>query len=507
MMEPVTPPPLADAIRQRDHAEFCALAGQAVQGRPTEALLHELAGYLQLSSLELRRTADAPPDIARAVVVPLVFGVRYLGDLYAAVPPAVDTVPVAQRLALFAQLFALLLAGESNACCSDASDAPAWISDIQQERERLEAVLESTNEALLLLDTDARVVMVTRAFETFTGLPRYDLMGQPVQVLAGQIEAAPGLPQRMANMLRALAGNQTDSLGGEFEVSAPQRRMLVWYSVPVYVQSGVLLGRVFAFRDATRERELDRMKTDFVALVSHELRTPLTSVKGFSDLILEDETAQLDDEQREYLRIIALNADRLIDLLNDILDVTRIDSDRVEMKPSACAIDDVIHEVALTLNPAITARQHHLALAIEPNLPAVWADHDRMVQILTNLLSNAVKYTLDPGEIGIAARYIRQPDDLPASASGTPILPCVLVSVTDTGLGISDLDQQHLFERFYRVDIQANRRISGTGLGLTIARAFVEMHGGKIWLDSTPNEGSTFYFTIPTTETNTLENF
>lgn len=297
MMEPVTPPPLADAIRQRDHAEFCALAGQAVQGRPTEALLHELAGYLQLSSLELRRTADAPPDIARAVVVPLVFGVRYLGDLYAAVPPAVDTVPVAQRLALFAQLFALLLAGESNACCSDASDAPAWISDIQQERERLEAVLESTNEALLLLDTDARVVMVTRAFETFTGLPRYDLMGQPVQVLAGQIEAAPGLPQRMANMLRALAGNQTDSLGGEFEVSAPQRRMLVWYSVPVYVQSGVLLGRVFAFRDATRERELDRMKTDFVALVSHELRTPLTSVKGFSDLILEDETAQLDDEQ------------------------------------------------------------------------------------------------------------------------------------------------------------------------------------------------------------------
>jgi signal transduction histidine kinase len=327
-----------------------------------------------------------------------------------------------------------------------------------------------------------------------------------VERLAQAIEKQAGLPDTMANKLRALTHNPNESLGGEFEVSEPQRRVLVWYSLPVYAQSGTRMGRIFAFRDATREREVDRMKTEFITLVSHELRTPLTSVKGFSDLILEDGTDQLDADTREYLSIIALNADRLITLINDILDVTRIETDRVELKPDLCPMQEVIGQVAVSLQPQLDEHGHHLALDLEPHLPPVWADHGRMVQILSNLVSNAIKYTLEPGEIAVRARYVQQTEALPPAASKDQILPCVMVSVQDTGLGIAPEDQPNLFKRFFRANTEATRLIGGTGLGLTIVKSFVEMHGGQIWFESAPGKGSTFHFTVPVVERQSLAN-
>jgi signal transduction histidine kinase len=271
----------------------------------------------------------------------------------------------------------------------------------------------------------------------------------------------------------------------------------VWYSLPVYAQSGILLGRLFVFRDTTRERELDRMKIEFITLVSHELRTPLTSVKGFSDLILENETLPLEDETREYLQIISLNADRLITLLNDILDITRIETDRIELKPELCPMEDVIAQVTISLQPMLKERGHTVIVEIEPALPPVWADHARMIQIVTNLLTNAIKYTLEPGEITVRAVSIQQPDHIPTRAGRDLILPCVLVSVQDTGVGITVEDQAHLFERFYRAKSDASRLVGGTGLGLTIVKSFVEMHGGQVWFETAPGTGSIFFFTVP----------
>jgi signal transduction histidine kinase len=477
---------LPDAITGEDFHLFNELVGLAADVLALNDLLLMLQTYLGVPALLFNPIDQPPPAGDRLVIMPLEQARHHLGDLCLELPPDADSTTMASRLSFFAPLVVLV-----------ARNGPDVLYTTLNERDRLEAILEATNDALLMVDTDDRVVLVTLQFETFTGIPRYEILGSGVDRLADRIEIQPGLPPQLANILHTSAGSYTDSAGGEFEVTAPQRRILVWYSLPVYAQSGFLLGRVFVFRDTTRERELDRMKIEFVTLVSHELRTPLTSVKGFSDLILENETRVLDGETREYLQIISQNADRLIKLLNDIMDITRIETDRIELKPESCPLEEVIGQVAISLQPVLNERGHKLKLEFEPKLPPVWADRARMGQIVTNLLTNAIKYTLDPGQITVRAVFLRQPDSIPAGAGRDLILPCVLVSVQDTGVGISSEDQAHLFERFYRAKSEASRLIGGTGLGLTIVKSFVEMQGGRVWFETTPGVGSTFYFTVP----------
>jgi PAS domain S-box-containing protein len=477
---------------------FHELAVLAVNGSSLSALLVQLRDHLQAGVLTVGHSADRPPVSDRLIMVPLQHRGHYLGDLYLDLLPGQDSTAVAGRLALFSPLIAMLLASST---LDDGASAGNGESRqvVLEERDRLEAVLESTNDAILMTDPNGIIVLATLQFETFTGIQRYGVLGLPIEQLVRLIESKEGLPATLAHILNALASNPTDYLGGEFEVFAPQRRVLVWYSLPVNAQSGTRLGRIFAFRDATRERELDRMKTEFITLVSHELRTPLTSVKGFSDLILEVSPA-LDDDTIEYLKIIGMNADRLIALINDILDVTRIESDRVELSPALCPMKEVIWQVVTSMQPMLDERGHRLVLDLEPYLPPVWADPSRMIQILSNLLSNAIKYTLKPGVITVQARSVQSADALPPAAPRDQIVPCVMVAIQDTGLGIAAQDLPQLFQRFYRTNSEASRLVGGTGLGLTIVKSFVEMHGGQVWVESTPGEGSIFAFTIPVVE-------
>ena len=470
----------------------------AVAGVPVNSVLVTLRDHLKAQAVMVRTPDAPPPDGSRLAIIPLHHRERYLGDLVADAPEDQDGAAFASALAFFAPVVALALAAGSGAALAEP---PLALADsIHEEHDRLEAVLESTNDAILIIDTAGRVVTVTLLFETFTGIPRYDILGHASEHLLQRIQAMPGLPAQMVNMFASLVDNFAESLGGEFEVTEPKRRVLVWYSLPVYAQTGALMGRIFVFRDATRERELDRMKTEFISLVSHELRTPLTSVRGFIELILDADLRGLDPQVREYLDIIAQNANRLATLLNDILDVTRIETDRVELNPRLCPLQDVIQQVAAEMQPLLSKNQHTLRLDVEPNLPPVWADQVRMAQILTNLFTNAIKYTPDPGTITVRARHVRQADHLPPQASRNQILPCVMVSVQDTGIGISDEDQARLFSRFYRANTKTGQLVGGTGLGLSIVKAFVEMHGGQVWVDSALDSGATFYFTIPIVE-------
>ncbi len=240
--------------------------------------------------------------------------------------------------------------------------------------------------------------------------------------------------------------------------------------------------------------QADRMKSEFVSLVSHELRTPLTSIKGYIDLLLDGDAGELTGEQREYLGIVKNNAERLIALINDLLDVSRIESGKIELHCSPVDLTCLIHGVADSLRPSIEEKGQHLTLTLadghEPlpggrdgsPLPAVLADPDRVTQILSNLLSNAYKYTPAGGSISVRAYtegdYVR-------------------VDVRDTGIGLSTEEQSQLFTRFFRARNRVTQEVGGTGLGLSIARSLVEMHGGKITVSSSPGQGSTFSFTLP----------
>jgi signal transduction histidine kinase len=227
-------------------------------------------------------------------------------------------------------------------------------------------------------------------------------------------------------------------------------------------------------------QEANRLKSEFVSMVSHELRTPLTSIQGYAELMLEDE--QITEEQRESLTLVKKNADRLLGLINDLLDLSRIEAGRLDLHRTSLDLACLIPEVARSLRPLIEAKRQQLKLDLGYALPAVWADANRVTQILTNLISNAHKYTLVDGSITVAAR----PDD-----------GFVRVDVSDTGIGLSPEDQAQLFTKYFRAHDRLSQATSGTGLGLVITRLLVELHGGRITVSSAPGQGSTFSFSLP----------
>jgi signal transduction histidine kinase len=230
-------------------------------------------------------------------------------------------------------------------------------------------------------------------------------------------------------------------------------------------------------------QEANRLKSEFVSMVSHEMRSPLASIQGYVYLLLEGASGELLEEQRRFLTIVNDSSGRLLTLIADLLDLSRMEAGHLELHPETVDVGDVIREVADAHRPLIDARAQSLALEIPRGLPPVWADRVRAVQIVTNLVSNAHKYTPDGGHIWVSAR-----------AAGD----AVEVAVRDDGPGLSEAEQAQVFSRFFRAQSAAVQQTSGTGLGLAITQSLVTMQGGQIRVESVRGQGSTFSFTLPT---------
>jgi signal transduction histidine kinase len=230
---------------------------------------------------------------------------------------------------------------------------------------------------------------------------------------------------------------------------------------------------------------MDRMKDEFVAIVSHELRTPITSIKGFLELIMEGSTDSLDEDQIQFLDAMRRNTDRLEVLINDLLDLSRLEGGMVILERSEFPFGDVVTQVLSQMKPDIEGKELKVVWHGDSALVRVLGDRPRVVQIVANLLSNAVKYSpamsvieVDVDPVTEASEYLK-------------------VNVRDHGLGILDEDINKLFHRFYRIDNSTTRSTTGTGLGLIITKALVELHGGEIWVESETGKGSVFSFTLP----------
>jgi signal transduction histidine kinase len=335
---------------------------------------------------------------------------------------------------------------------------------------------------MALVAPDRRFLSVNRRFAEMFAVDPAEILGTLSGSHRERVERVFAEPERFLRLVAGTADDQNREFSEVFEQCWPQRRDLQLVSTPVRSEDGQFLGRLYVFRDVTNEREVDRMKTQFVSMVSHELRTPLTSIKGFIDLILEGEVGDVPNEQAEFLQIVRNNADRLVSLVNDLLDVSRIDSGKIHLQPAPVALDPLIREVSESLRSHLREKGHTLSLDLPDALPPVLADRDRLVQILGNLLSNANRYTPPGGTIVVrAAANVRQ----------------VRIEVEDTGIGLSPEEQQQVFSRFFRARNRATQEAGGTGLGLAITRALVELHGGTIEVQSTPGQGSTFSFTLP----------
>jgi signal transduction histidine kinase len=254
-----------------------------------------------------------------------------------------------------------------------------------------------------------------------------------------------------------------------------------------------------------RLQELDKIKSNFLATVSHELRTPLTSVIGYSEMLLEGIAGDLNVEQREYLKTVMEKGEQLLGIITSILDISRIEAGRVNLDRSAFPLVDVVQVAFSTVAPIARRKNITVRHELPPALPPLWADRDKVRQILINLIGNAVKFTPEHGEVVVRAEpaLLRRTDTTDADhadtaeAAGPKSGRGLRIEVRDSGIGIPLEAQNKIFEPFYQVDNSSTRQYGGTGLGLSIVRSFVEAHGGAVWVESTPGNGSSFYVTLP----------
>jgi signal transduction histidine kinase/CHASE3 domain sensor protein len=356
-------------------------------------------------------------------------------------------------------------------------------ASLRAARAEGQATIEAASEGIVLVAPDGRVLSANHRFLELFDLPAERVVGRDLAAMETFIRGWFADPSRVLELTAGLAADTERTITADLDVVAPVPRRLQLFTTPVMGPEGEHLGRLYTLRDVTHEREVERMKSEFVAMVSHELRSPLTSIKGYVDLVLEGEGGPVTDEQREFLGVAIENADRLLALINDLLDIATIEAGHLEVRIEPFDIAAVITQVTRVLDPQRLARRQTLTVTIDEGLPAASGDPQRTAQVLTNLVSNAIKYTPPGGHIEVSAR-----------ACGDVIE----VAVRDDGPGFSEDEAAHAFDRFYRAQNRSTREAGGTGLGLAISRSLVELQHGTIRLESAPGQGSTFTVTLPT---------
>jgi len=356
-------------------------------------------------------------------------------------------------------------------------------SSLEAEREKLGTVLDSIGDGVLVFDGEGKVVMANWRVAGVFGMPMEALLQSDLRSLVDQIKHRLLYPDQVEERLQEL--QQDPEAVGELtlELDQPGTPVLRLYSAPVRGIDGKVLGRVATSLDIGKDRELERLKTEFISTISHELRTPLTSIKGALGLIRGGAAGGVSADMRELLEIAMTNTDRLVHVINNILDVVQLERGQGRMHPIPMILASSIRRAVTTANVEAQRRRIMIEVDVPDNLPAVKADAARIEQVLLNLLSNAVKFSPKDGRVIISARQEGE---------------MVHVSVQDFGRGMSAEFIRRLFSKFEHAQGALTRESQGAGLGLAICKHLVEAHGGKIWVNSLEGAGSTFHFTLPT---------
>jgi PAS domain S-box-containing protein len=363
-----------------------------------------------------------------------------------------------------------------------ALDNAALFEVAENKRTQLEQVFASTSDGFLVLDLEGRVVAFNKQGGALLGIAPDTVVGRPFRALVDALSHSVAWEDRGGQALAAAVVRRSEPAAGDLELRLPERRTLRWHTMPTGDLLGNTVGVTVTLRDVTREREIDRMKTEFVSVVSHELRTPLTSIKGSLHLLLSDPALRLDETQRHLIDISVKNTDRLIRLITNILDISKIEAGRMQLDFARHRPCDFVAMALEGIRGFGESRGVVLEGDVPEELPAVRVDFDRMVQVVTNLLSNAIKFSPIGGRVRVSGR----------TAGGE-----VELSVSDQGRGIAPEDLSRLFRKFQQLDGSNVREVGGTGLGLAICRGIVEEHGGRIGVESQPGAGSTFIVSLP----------
>jgi PAS domain S-box-containing protein len=367
------------------------------------------------------------------------------------------------------------------------------IDDAEQRRATLDSVMNSLVDGLILVDRRGRIAYANPCAEEMLGMSASALAGQPVVAVQKQLADRVTDWESVGHMLQTAAADVESTPAIEVALATPDPRTLQVRFFPIHGAGGNNLGLGLLLHDITREKELDEMKSQLLSTVSHELRTPLASIKGFATTLLRQDVEWDEDTRREFLAIIDEESDRLSELISNLLDMSRIEAGTLRVEPEPTDLRLLVQETMAEFR--LMTRDHQFQSHLPPSLPLVPADPRRIRQVLRNLVENAVKYSPGGGPVTVSVLFTDLQDP---EANGEPYE--LHVSVADRGLGIEPQHLDHIFDRFYQVDSASTREVAGAGLGLSICRAIVKAHGGRIWAESQAGAGSTFHFTLPLKE-------
>ncbi|MEM7028264.1 MAG: ATP-binding protein, partial [Chloroflexota bacterium] len=365
-------------------------------------------------------------------------------------------------------------------------------SRVQAEANKNEAIIEAIADGVMVIDREQNILLINPAMATILNLDRHNLVDEKLRTILStdEIETEQQLIHSFYEIVTTQQAILTETEGGFYteRIEIDKKALyLILSPVTFSMEHANQPSTLIVVRDISREAEIDRIKNEFISTVSHELRTPMTSIKGYLDLLVGEKVGSLTEMQHHFLGIILNNADRLTNLVNDILEISGLDAGQVKLEFSNIDLKKLIENVVTSFAFQIQEKNLTLTLNLPDDLPNAYADESRVMQVLYNLVGNATKYT--------------HPDDC-VTVNLSLSQHLLQVDVSDTGLGISEEDLEHVFERFYRAESDAMSLVDGTGLGLPIAKMFVERMGGEIWVESTLGVGSTFSFTLPITNEN-----
>lgn len=450
--------------------------------RRVPALVDDLA-----SDGRWKHPEGTAPAFSSLIAVPLVLGEEILGALLLAsedsrafIVEQISLVEATARqfsIALNnAELFTLIR--------DQAENLGSLLRNQQMEASRSRAILEAVADGVLVTDSQNRITLCNASAERILDLKAANVLMQPLDKYSSLFgKASQTWLQTIQKWSKDPSAYQGETFAERLELD--NGGVVAVTLAPVFFRNE-FLATVSIFRDITKEVQVERMKSEFIANVSHELRTPMTSIKGYVEVMLMGVTGQLSQQQEHFLKIIKNNTERLNILVNDMLDVSRIESGRLTLNFQSVNLAGMAKDILTEYERRAIDESHPMKFDLDApaDLPGVKADPARLRQIISSLVSNGYNYTPENGHLSIRLRLL----------DGQ-----VQIDVQDDGIGLNEIDQRRIFERFYRGDDPLVLQTAGTGLGLAISKILVEMHGGRIWFTSSgkKGEGTKFSFTIP----------
>ncbi|MCL0081520.1 phosphate regulon sensor histidine kinase PhoR [Peptococcaceae bacterium] len=342
---------------------------------------------------------------------------------------------------------------------------------ISEERNRAKAILNSMGDGVIALDDQGRILMINPILEKTFKIDTQTSSGKKSIEIIRNYE----LDQLLRQVLR-----DKQPLSCEIKFLMPRPKVFKVYATPLIGNDDCMVGVVALMHDITERRQLENMRSEFVANVSHELRTPLTSISGFLETLLDGAVEDAQTTTR-FLEIMKQETNRLTRLVDDLLKLSKLEDQKITFKKQPINISKVIYQTVQTFKPQAAEKDIQLHLTIADKIPQIKGDKDLIMQVMVNLVDNAIKYTPSGGKVAIKAGVVSEN---------------IEVAVQNSGLGIPKESLPRVFERFYRVDKARSRDAGGTGLGLAIVKHVIELHGGRIQVKSS-SKGTTFTFRLP----------